>query len=706
MGGKKRAGGGDAFTDGTAGQEVAHFGKGLDGSGGAAGNPEGDGGVERDGVGESFRSGPGEEGLGGGEVLGEVAAAERVEGGSGQAEPLGGPDGVGVGASSKTVHAGIGGSGELVHAATVGEASMHGEAGGVTEAAEGLGQRCGPGLGEDADQRMGGAAGVDEGAEHVEDRAAALGGEQFAGGGDVFERGVKGRGEEEDVAELIKGLAEDRWRRVEAKSQAGEQVGAAALGGDAAIAVFHHRHAGGGEDEGDQAGDVKGAGMVAAGADHIDGMGRKLAEAGVEGAFPKSGGEGGDLGRRLALFGERAQKVGLHGVAGGVGGFGEVVGGGGDMDGGEVGALAEAFGEVGEEAHAGRIRPGHGRRQSIISTSPATAWPDAVVRHSSLLLRVLMLIGLMAGSVRAESASVSVPGDQVPVPSVLDAVVLGLVEGITEFLPVSSTGHLIIATKWLGLESEALVSVAGREAKTITFTAAADAYIVIIQIGAIAAVALLYWRRVRDIVLGLVGLNPAGFRLGMRVLVACLPPAVLGLALGDWIDAHLFSVGAVAFALAWGALLMFWVEKKRRATAAATEAEADRPTLETLTVRQALLVGAMQCLALWPGTSRSMVTIVGGYLAGLKPALAAEFSFLVGLPLLSAAALLKGYKHGPEVLVAFGAGPVVVGLVVAAVSAALAVKLFVSFLTRRGLAPFAWYRLALAAVLLVSLMAT
>ncbi len=328
------------------------------------------------------------------------------------------------------------------------------------------------------------------------------------------------------------------------------------------------------------------------------------------------------------------------------------------------------------------------------------------MRHYLIFLRGLLLAGLLAVVCRAEPTVEAEPAGPVPVPSVVDAVVLGLVEGITEFLPVSSTGHLIIATKWLGLESETLISVPGREAKAVTFTAAADAYIVIIQIGAIAAVAILYWRRVRDIVLGLAGRNPAGLRLGMRVLVACLPPAVLGLALGDWIDAHLFSVGAVAFALAWGALLMFWVEKKRRAQMAGDAAEdAGRPTLETLTVRQALLVGAMQCLALWPGTSRSMVTIVGGYMAGLKPALAAEFSFLVGLPLLSAAALLKGYKHGPEVMAAFGSGPVVVGLVVAAVSAALAVKLFVSFLTRRGLAPFAWYRLALAALLLITLVA-
>jgi undecaprenyl-diphosphatase len=293
-----------------------------------------------------------------------------------------------------------------------------------------------------------------------------------------------------------------------------------------------------------------------------------------------------------------------------------------------------------------------------------------------------------------------------PQPSVLDGAILGLVEGVTEFLPVSSTGHLIIANEALGFDSHAPVTVPGRE-EAVEFKQAADAYIVIIQIGAIAAVALLYWRRVTRILAGLVGRDPDGLRLAINIVIACIPAGLLGLTLGDLIDEYLFSTQAVAFSLVAGALLMFWVEKRRRVPASVGSltspplaAAGSATTLESLKPSQALLIGGMHCLALWPGTSRSMVTIVGGYLAGLPPALAAEFSFLVGLPLLSAAALLKTYKHGPEVLAAFGPAPIAVGLVVAAVSAAIAVRFLVGFLTRHGLAAFAWYRIALAAALL------
>ncbi|MBC8010176.1 MAG: undecaprenyl-diphosphate phosphatase [Burkholderiales bacterium] len=290
----------------------------------------------------------------------------------------------------------------------------------------------------------------------------------------------------------------------------------------------------------------------------------------------------------------------------------------------------------------------------------------------------------------------------------VDGAILGLVEGVTEFLPVSSTGHLIIASEALGLDSEHPVRVPDLE-ETVPFKQATDAFIVIIQIGAIAAVAILYWKRVVRILAGLVGRDPEGLRLAINILIACIPAGVLGLLFGDLIDEYLFSTGAVTVSLVAGALLMFWVEARRKksppvnVSASLTSPPMAKPavgvTLENLRPGQALLIGGMQCLALWPGTSRSMVTIVGGYLAGLPPVLAAEFSFLVGLPLLSAAALLKTYKHGPEVLAAFGAAPIVVGLVVAAISAAIAVRFLVGFLNRHGLAAFAWYRLALAAAL-------
>lgn len=301
-----------------------------------------------------------------------------------------------------------------------------------------------------------------------------------------------------------------------------------------------------------------------------------------------------------------------------------------------------------------------------------------------------------------------------PRPTLLDGAILGLVEGVTEFLPVSSTGHLIIASNALGLESERPVVVPG-SGETVPFKQATDAFIVMIQIGAIAAVAILYWKRVTRILAGLLGRDPGGLRLAINIVVACIPAGVLGLAAGDFIDEHLFSMPAVIAALFVGALLMFWVEWRRKKVAARAAGSHTSPsvpagatgvTLDNLRPRQALLIGGMQCFALWPGTSRSMVTIVGGYMAGLPPVLAAEFSFLVGLPLLSAAALLKTYKHGDEVLAAFGSAPIAVGLVVAAVSAAIAVRFLVGFLNRHGLAAFAWYRIVLAVALVAYVMSS
>ncbi len=290
-----------------------------------------------------------------------------------------------------------------------------------------------------------------------------------------------------------------------------------------------------------------------------------------------------------------------------------------------------------------------------------------------------------------------------------DSIILGLVEGITEFLPVSSTGHLIIANHALGLESDAALhddegrplwykkpSEENPAGVPLTVKLAADTYIVIIQIGAIAAVVLIYWAQLVGILRGLGGKNAAGLSLLRNILLACVPAAVLGLLFGDWIDEHLFSPRAVIVALVSGAVLMFAAERWRRqqnGTATSRRDPAD------LTVKQSLGIGLMQCLALWPGTSRSMVTMVGGYFAGLSPAKAAEFSFLVGLPTLAGAALLKCWKSGPAMIEVFGWPPVLTGTLVAAVSAALAVKFFVSYLTRHGLGLFAIYRLLLAGVL-------
>jgi undecaprenyl-diphosphatase len=293
--------------------------------------------------------------------------------------------------------------------------------------------------------------------------------------------------------------------------------------------------------------------------------------------------------------------------------------------------------------------------------------------------------------------------------SLPDSIVLGLVEGITEFLPVSSTGHLIIASHSLGLESETpLLDESGQPiwykkpsaenpaGIPLTIKLAADTYAVVIQVGAIAAVVLIYWAQLMGILRGLGGKNAAGLRLLRNMTLAFLPCAVAGFILHDWIDENLFSIQAVIVALISGAVLMFAAERWRRQQTGTNPA---RREPADLSAKQALGIGLMQCLALWPGTSRSMVTMVGGYFTGLSPAKAAEFSFLVGLPTLAGAALYKGMKSGPAMIEVFGWPHVLAGTAVAAISAAIAVKFLVSYLTRHGLGVFAIYRLLLAAVL-------
>lgn len=290
-----------------------------------------------------------------------------------------------------------------------------------------------------------------------------------------------------------------------------------------------------------------------------------------------------------------------------------------------------------------------------------------------------------------------------------EAVALGLVEGITEFLPVSSTGHLIIANHFLGLEdTRQLCDARGQPlwieppgadepaGVPLTRKTAADTFTVVIQIGGIAAVVVLYWNRLWAIALGALGMNRDGALLLRNIVLGVLPAVVLGLTLDDWIEEKLFGNWPVIAALLAGALLMLYVEFRRRHSHWMS-AESRRPA--DLKPSEALFVGAMQCVAMWPGTSRSMMTIVGGYIVGLKPAQAAEFSFLLGLPTLAGAALLKGVKTGPAMIQVFGWAPVLLGTLVAFLSAALAIKVLVAALTRFGLTPFAVYRIVLAVAL-------
>ena len=276
----------------------------------------------------------------------------------------------------------------------------------------------------------------------------------------------------------------------------------------------------------------------------------------------------------------------------------------------------------------------------------------------------------------------------------LDAIILGLVEGVTEYLPVSSTGHLILATSFLGLENAAN-------------KAAIDAFNIIIQGGAILAVLALYWPRVLQMIRGLLGKDRVGLRLLINIVIAFIPAAVLGVLLDEFIGAHLFRPWPVLAALFLGGVWMIWLDRFRARKAKAHPGERIEITIEELTPGRALAIGLLQCVAMWPGTSRSMMTIAGGTLLGMRPRDAAEFSFLLGLPTLGGACVYKlaknlyeAHKSGtPNLFDELGWVPVAIGFAVATVSAAVAVRWLVGFLNKHGLAPFGWYRIGLCIVL-------
>lgn len=278
------------------------------------------------------------------------------------------------------------------------------------------------------------------------------------------------------------------------------------------------------------------------------------------------------------------------------------------------------------------------------------------------------------------------------------ALLLGLVEGITEFLPVSSTGHLIVAQRALGIPQGD----------------AADAYAIAIQAGAILAVLGLYRDRVAQALRGLAGRDPAGRQLVVALVVAFVPFVAIAAPLGSTIKKALFGPWPVVAAwLVGGALILALARspKLAPARAAATTAptggpepaavppaKAERPPLD-ITTRQALIIGLCQCAALWPGTSRSLATILGAVLlAGLPLGAAVEFSFLLGVLTLGAATAKEVLDHGRTLVDSYGAGTIAAGVVTAWLSAVLAVRFMVEWLQRRGLALFGWWRLLLGVV--------
>lgn len=261
----------------------------------------------------------------------------------------------------------------------------------------------------------------------------------------------------------------------------------------------------------------------------------------------------------------------------------------------------------------------------------------------------------------------------------LEAVILGIVEGLTEFLPVSSTGHLILVAHALGLEGEG----------TKTFE-------IVIQAGAVAAVCVLYRGRVLSLLRGLAGRDPRGSKLLLNLCVSFLPAALCGLLLHRWVKEYLFGVRPVIWALALGGAFMIaasrlWARREARGS------------VETMNLRMALCIGLAQCLSLWPGTSRSMVTILGGMFAGLGAKQAAEYSFLLALPTLGAATLFDLVQGGGTFLKEVGPVSLALGFFTSFIVASLAIAGFVRYLVRHGLEPFGWYRIALSLVIWIIL---
>jgi len=276
----------------------------------------------------------------------------------------------------------------------------------------------------------------------------------------------------------------------------------------------------------------------------------------------------------------------------------------------------------------------------------------------------------------AQAASDPAAADGAPL-SWLEAAFLGLVEGVTEFLPVSSTGHLIVAGRLVGHSSQA--------------------FEVAIQVGAITAILVLYGRRLWRAVLDLLrrgsddeGDAPRGVNLFVLLFVGALPAGIAGLLLDDFMEEWLFHPWVVAVTLIVGGFALLWLERWQEGrVAAGAPAEDD---VGRMTIRQAFVIGAFQCLALVPGTSRSGSTIAGGLVSGLSRTASAEFSFLVGLPILYGACGLKLIKDWDELT-----GPllpaVLVATAVSFVSALIVVVPFVAFLRRHTFRPFAYYRI-------------
>ena len=269
----------------------------------------------------------------------------------------------------------------------------------------------------------------------------------------------------------------------------------------------------------------------------------------------------------------------------------------------------------------------------------------------------------------------------------LKAVVMGVVEGLTEFLPISSTGHLILAGALLGFDDDK-----------------AKVFDIAIQTGAIFAVILVYWQKIAQTVMA-VPTQASARRLALNVLIGFVPAVVLGLLFGKAIKAHLFTPTVVASTFILGGFIILWAERRQSAPHADESAEAASvPRIaeaDDMSWRDALKVGLVQCLAMIPGTSRSGATIIGGMLLGLSRKAATDFSFYLAIPTLIGAGAYSLYKE--RALLSLADVPLfAVGLFTSFVSAWLCVRWLLRYLSTHSFVPFAWYRIAFGVVVLLT----
>jgi undecaprenyl-diphosphatase len=266
------------------------------------------------------------------------------------------------------------------------------------------------------------------------------------------------------------------------------------------------------------------------------------------------------------------------------------------------------------------------------------------------------------------------------------ALLLGIVEGLTEYLPVSSTGHLVIVGHLLGLSDD---------------DPATSSFEIVVQLGAILAVVAHYRALLAQRARGLLSRDPVALRLLTAVAIAFAPTAAAGLLLRKTIKTHLFGLLPVALALALGGVAMIAIERLLRARR--PHAANLAAGLDQVTPARALAIGLGQCLSLWPGASRAMCTIVAGQLVGLSTATSAEFSFLLALPTLGAATLYEAFKARHDLASHVGGASMAIGLLVSFVVAWGVIASFLKYLRTHGLEPFGWYRIVVGGVVLWAL---